>query len=149
MQFKSRSKISLALPPATEFEFRTRSLRHGNKLIFVGASVSFDREPGRIGSSVLLDEAQALARKCTLRILANLRQGCGGDLNRAVRCLKLTVLISAAADFKDHPKVADAASDLLVQVFGEPGKHARSAIGVDDLPLATAIQMHAVFEIMN
>lgn len=142
-----KNKIGQELPPATEFEFRTRALRHGNKLIFVGGAVSFEQEDGDVENAILIEDAQALAQRCTLQILANLEMGCGGNLNRVIRCIKLTALINTAADFRDHPRVADAASALLVQVFGEAGKHTRSAIGVNELPLGTAIQMHAVFEI--
>ena len=147
MRFKPRFRLAEGLPAPTQHEFRTRALRHGNKLLFVEGAFSYDAAVETIERAFLLDDDLNLARKCTLGLLSNLKQACGGDFDRVVRCLKLTALINTAAEFKDHPKVADAASDLLVQVFGESGKHVRSAIGVDNLPSGVAIQMLAVFEI--
>jgi len=147
MRLQPQIRLAEGLPEPTQHEFRMRALRHGNKLIFVEGASTYDVGLETNERAFLLDDDLSLARKCALALLSNLKEGCGGDLNRVVRCLKLTALINCDAKFMDHPKVADAASDLFVQVFGESGKHVRSAIGVDNLPSGVAIQMHAAFEI--
>ena len=102
---------------------------------------------GRLGENIALEEGQQGARICGLNLIAQVRAACDGDLDRVKRCVKLTVFVNSAADFTDHPKVANGASDLMAEVFGDAGRHARAAIGVASLPLGCAVEAEAVFEI--
>jgi len=97
---------------------------------------------GRLGEDVALERGQAAARACGLMILAQLQAA--GLLERVERVVKLGAFISSAADFTDQPKVANGASELMAEVFGEAGKHARSAVGVPVLPLGAAVEVDAI-----
>jgi enamine deaminase RidA (YjgF/YER057c/UK114 family) len=102
---------------------------------------------GKVGGAVELAPAQAAARVCALNVLAVLKRACDGDLDRVARCVRLGGYVSAAPGFTDVPLVVDGASDLIVQVFGDAGRHARTAIGVAELPRGAAVEVDAIFEI--
>ncbi len=100
---------------------------------------------GRVGADIDLATAQKAAELCALHIIAQLNVACGGDLDRVEQCVKLGGFVSSAPDFYDQPKVINGASDLIQKVFGAHGKHARSAVGVSNLPLNAAVEIDAVF----
>jgi enamine deaminase RidA (YjgF/YER057c/UK114 family) len=97
---------------------------------------------GRLGENVSLEEGQAAARACALMILAQLQAA--GLLEQVERIVKLGAFVSSTPDFYDHPKVANGASDLMEQVFGGAGQHARAAVGVAALPLNAAVEVDAI-----
>ncbi|WP_445191059.1 RidA family protein [Sphingomonas sp. Tas61C01] len=101
---------------------------------------------GRLGEDVDLDRGQEAARACGLMIVAQLKQYLG-DLSRVERIVKLGVFVNSAAGFSDQPKVANGASELMVALFGDAGKHARSAVGVPVLPLGAAVEIDAIVQI--
>jgi enamine deaminase RidA (YjgF/YER057c/UK114 family) len=101
---------------------------------------------GRVGESVSLDEAREDARTAAINALAVLRQH-AGSLDRVRRCVKITGYIASAPDFVEQPKVLNAASDLMFEVFGEAGRHSRAAIGVNVLPLDSPVEIEFIFEI--
>lgn len=101
---------------------------------------------GKVGEDFSAEQAQAAARLCGLNIIAQLRNALG-DLDRVKRVAKLGVFVNCAASFTEQPKVANGVSDLMVEVFGEAGKHARSAVGVNTLPLNVAVEVDAIVEI--
>ncbi len=103
---------------------------------------------GHVGSDVTLEDAQKAARICGINILAQLKSACGGDLNRVKRCVRLGIFVNSNSEFIDQPKVANGVSDLMVEVFGDAGKHARAAVGVNTLPLGAAVEVEALFEIV-
>ena len=82
-----------------------------------------------------------------LNLLARLKVACNGDLDRVARCVKVVGFVNAEPEFGEHPKVVNGASDLLVKIFGDAGRHARSAIGVGSLPFGVAVEVEAVFEL--
>ena len=98
---------------------------------------------GRLGEDVSLEEGYAAARACGLMLIAQLKAALG-SLDRVERIVKLGGYVNSAADFTDQPKVVNGASELMVALFGEPGKHARSAIGVPTLPLGAAVEVDAI-----
>jgi enamine deaminase RidA (YjgF/YER057c/UK114 family) len=97
---------------------------------------------GRLGDDVSVEEGQAAARACALMIIAQL--DAAGLLERVERIVKLGAFINCTADFTDQPEVANGASDLMEQVFGDAGKHARAAVGVPALPRGAAVEVDAV-----
>lgn len=101
---------------------------------------------GKVGSDLTLEQGQQAARLCALNILAQLKIALG-DLDRVVRAVRLNGFVNATPDFKDHPLVINGASDLMVEVFGDAGRHARSAVGCVSLPLNTAVEVDGTFEI--
>lgn len=99
---------------------------------------------GRLGEDVTLEQGQRAAQACGLMMVAQLKKHLGGDLSRIGRVVKLGVFVSSAAGFTDQPKVANGASELMVALFGDAGRHARSAVGVPVLPLGAAVEVDAV-----
>lgn len=102
---------------------------------------------GHLGKDVSLEDGQAAARICALNILAQANAALGGDLDRIARCVKLGGFVSSTPEFTDHPKVVNGASDFIVEILGDAGRHARAAVGVAALPLGAAVEVEAVFEI--
>ena len=103
---------------------------------------------GRLGEDVSLEEGYAAARACGLMLIAQLKAALG-SLDRVERIVKLGGYVNSAADFTDQPKVVNGASELMVALFGEPGKHARSAIGVPTLPLGAAVEVDAIVAVRS
>ena len=119
-------------------------------LVHISGQISIDASggiKGKLGKDVPLELGQAAARLCGLNLLAQLNAACGGDLDRVIRTVKLNGFVNVTPDFDDIPKVINGCSDLMVQVFGETGRHARSAVGVANLPLGFAVEVDAVFAI--
>jgi enamine deaminase RidA (YjgF/YER057c/UK114 family) len=120
-------------------------------LVFVAGQVPFvDGElkyVGRVGDDMEVEEAEAAARVCALNIIAQVRAACDGDLDRVVRCVKIGGFVNSADGFDRQPWVINGASDLLVEVFGDKGRHARFAVGSNALPLGVSVEIDAVFEI--
>ncbi len=102
---------------------------------------------GKVGREFSLEEGQACARLCTINILAHAHKALGGDWSRIKRLARLGVFVNAPDDFTDHPKVANGASDMMVNIFGDAGKHARFAVGVSGLPFGVAVEVDATFEL--
>lgn len=102
---------------------------------------------GKLGDTVSLEEGQAAARACGLMILAQLKAA--GLLERVEQVVKLGGFVASTPTFTDQPRVANGASDLMVEVFGEAGKHARSAVGVPVLPLDAAVEVDAIFALRD
>jgi enamine deaminase RidA (YjgF/YER057c/UK114 family) len=102
---------------------------------------------GKLGRDFSVEQGQEAARICGLNILALIRHACAGNLERVVRCVKLGGFVNGTDDFTDQPQVVNGASDLMVAVFGERGRHARAAVGVNSLPRGVAVEVDAIFEI--
>lgn len=142
--------LGLTLPtPATPVGAYVPALRHGDLLFLSGQIPLADGKvawTGKVGGpgGRTLEDAQAAARLCTLNALAAAAAAAGG-LDRLARVVKLVVYVASAAGFTDQHKVANAASDLLGDVFGEPGRHARAAVGVAELPLGASVEVDVTF----
>jgi len=104
---------------------------------------------GLLGADVSLEDGQAAARLCGINLIAQLKGVCDGDLDRVRRVVRLGVFVAATADFTDHPKVANGLSDLMVEVFGDNGRHARVAVGCSSLPLGVPVEVEGLFEIAS
>ena len=102
---------------------------------------------GKLGQEFSVDEGYQAARLCALNIIAQVKAACGGDLDRVVRIVRLGGFVNADGNFHDHPKVINGASDLMVEVFGDKGRHARAAVGCPALPLNVAAEVDAIVEI--
>lgn len=101
---------------------------------------------GKLGDNLTEEEGIAAAEACALNILAQLKAEIG-CLDSIKRCVKLTGFVNATNDYTMHPKIINGASDLMVKILGEKGKHARAALGVSSLPLGAAVEIEAIFEI--
>lgn len=102
---------------------------------------------GRLGADLDVGDGAAAARSCAISLLAQLRNAVGGDWSRVVRVIKLTGFVNSTADFIDQPRVINGASDFLVAVMGDAGRHARSAVSAASLPLGVAVEIEGIFEI--
>jgi enamine deaminase RidA (YjgF/YER057c/UK114 family) len=120
-------------------------------LVFMAGQVAREagkmKYTGKVGRDISIEDGHAAARLCAVNLLAQLKVACNGDLDRVERCVRLGGFVNSPPDFFDHPKVINGASDLLVQVFGERGQHARTAVGVAALPLDSAVEVEAVFQL--
>lgn len=120
-------------------------------LVFISGQVPLVngeiKHVGRVGAGLSLEDGQAAARAVGLNLIAQIKQACGGDLDRVVRVVKLGGFVNCTPDFTDLPKVINGASDLMSEVFGEKGAHARFAVGAPSLPLGASVEIEAVFEI--
>jgi enamine deaminase RidA (YjgF/YER057c/UK114 family) len=119
-------------------------------LLHVSGQVSLDASggiKGVVGEAVDLDTGKRAARLCAINLLAQMKAACGGDLERVLRVVKLGGFVQAGPAFFDIPEVINGASDLMVEVFGDLGRHARSAVGVYRLPRDFAVEVDAVLEI--
>ena len=105
------------------------------------------RHIGKLGAAVTIADGQAAARLCALNILAHLKTACGGDLDRVRRCLRVGGFVNCTPEFTDMPQVVNGASNLMVEVFGDVGRHARAAVGMNSLPGGVAVEVEATFEI--
>lgn len=122
----------------------------GNMVFVAGQITIWNGEVrylGRIGESLSLEDGVAAARLCGLNIIAQVRAACGGTLDRVKRCVKLGGFVNCTPDFTNQPQVINGASDLMVEVFGDAGKHARFAVGANVLPRGVAVEVDAIFEI--
>lgn len=125
-------------------------VQSGN-LVFVSGQVPLKdgklHYQGKVGGEISLEDAQEAAKLCAINIIAQLKTACGGDLDRVRRIVKLGGFVNSVPEFGDQPKVINGASDLMVAVFGDKGKHSRAAVSAGALPLGVAVEIDAVAEI--
>lgn len=140
--------IALPTPPAPVASYVPFVIA-GN-LVHVSGQVSVDASggiKGKLGAEIEVEEGQAAARLCALNLLAQVRAACGGDLDRIRRVVKIGGFVNVTPDFSPIPQVMNGCSDVMVQVFGDAGRHARAAVGVANLPLNFAVEADGIFEI--
>jgi enamine deaminase RidA (YjgF/YER057c/UK114 family) len=119
-------------------------------LVFVSGQISNDENGlilGKLGATMEVAEGAAAAKRCAINLLAQVKAACGGDLDRLERVVKLTGFVNSTADFTDQPKVINGASDFLVEVLGDAGRHSRSAVSAAALPLGVAVEIEGIFQI--
>ncbi len=102
---------------------------------------------GRLGEDMAVEQGAEAAKRCAIALLAQLKKAVGGDWTRVSRAVKLTGFVNSTPDFTDQPKVINGASDFLVAVLGDQGRHARSAVSAVSLPLGVAVEIEAIFEL--
>ena len=142
--------LGVALPqPVAPVANYVPFVRSGD-LVHISGQVSTDASggiKGIVGEEVDLETAQRAARLCGVNLIAQMKAAAGGDLGRVRRVVKLGGFVQVAADFFDIPKVVNGCSDLMVEAFGDAGRHARSAVGVYRLPLNFSVEVDAVVEL--
>ena len=120
-----------------------------DKLVFVSGQVSQNENgfiKGVLGKDLSVEEGYNAARQCAISLLAQLKKSVNGDLNKVTKVVKLGGFVNSASDFTEQPSVINGASDLLVELFGEKGRHARTAVGAN-LPLGVAVEIDGIFEV--
>ena len=144
------TELGLTLPDAPAPAANYVPFVRSGAMVYVSGQISQDADGlirGKLGADMDVGEGAAAARSCALSLMAQLRKACDGDLDRVVRVVKLTGFVNSTPTFTDQPKVVNGCSDLLVAVFGDAGKHARSAVSAASLPLGVAVEIEGIFEI--
>lgn len=119
-------------------------------MVYVSGQISADENgliTGTLGDDMDVEAGAAAAKRCAMGLLAQVKAACGGDLDRLTRIVKLGAFVNSTADFTQQPQVVNGASDFLVAVLGDAGRHARSAVSSPSLPLGVAVEIDGVFEI--
>ncbi len=137
-------------PPAKPAANYVPTVRTGN-LVYVAGQVpmvegKFEYQ-GKLGKDYTIEEGQACARLVALNVLAQLKEACGGDLDRVRRAVKLNGFVNCVPEFNEQPHVINGASELMIEVCGGMGRHARSAVGTASLPFGVAVEIDGVFEV--
>ncbi len=119
-----------------------------NGMLYISGQLPFREDgtliTGRLGDDVDVEHGRQAAERCGVMLIAQIKAALGGDLSRVVRIVKLGAFVASKRRFTDQPKVANGASELMVAVFGDAGRHARSAVGVPVLPLGAAVEVDAI-----
>lgn len=143
-------KLGLTLPAAAGPVANYIPAQIAGNLLFVSGQISKAADgtivTGHLGAGLTVEAGAEAARLCALNILAHAK-AILGDLDRIAAVVRLTGYVAATADFIDHPKVVNGASDLMVDVFADKGRHTRVAVGVASLPLGSAVEVDAIFAV--
>ena len=122
-----------------------------NNLVFISGQLPFINGQltikGKVGDNVSLDDAVKMSEACAKALLSQLKAACNGNLDKVNKVVKLGGFVASAPNFTDQPKVINGASDLIVNIFGDKGKHSRFAVGVSALPLNVPVEIDGIFEI--
>ena len=119
-------------------------------LVHISGQISQNEQgliKGRLGEDLSFEQGAEAAKRCAISLLSQLKKAIGGDWDRLDRAVKLVGFVNSTADFTDQPKVINGASDFLVAVLGDAGRHARSAVSAASLPLGVAVEIEGLFEI--
>ena len=141
--------VTLPAAPAPAANY-VPAVRSGNLLFIAGQVPLQDGQAqfiGQLGAGLDIEQGRQAARLCAINVLAQVAKALDGDLDRVVRCVRVGGFVNAVPEFTDHPVVINGASDFFVSVFGEAGKHARTAVGAGSLPRGVAVEVEAVFEV--
>ncbi len=144
------TEIGLSLPEAAAPVGNYVPTTITGNLIFTSGQITLDSGTiafiGKLGQEFSVEQGYAAARLCAINVISQVKAALGGDLDRVVRVVKVVGFVNCLPDFTDQPAVINGASDLFVQVFGDKGKHARSAVGVASLPRGVAAEVEAIIE---
>jgi enamine deaminase RidA (YjgF/YER057c/UK114 family) len=119
-------------------------------IVYISGQISNDENGmiiGKLGDTMDVEQGAAAAKRCAINLLAQVRAACGGDLERLVRVVKLTAFVNSTADFGQQPQVVNGCSDFLVEILGDKGHHARSAVSAASLPFGVAVEIEGIFQI--
>jgi enamine deaminase RidA (YjgF/YER057c/UK114 family) len=144
---KRLEELGLTLPTAaTPVATYVRYVQTGNLLYVSGTGPTKDQPAGKLGAELTIEEGYEVAKNVGLSIISTVKEALG-DLDRVKRVVKLLGMVNSTPDFADQPKVINGCSDLFVEVFGEAGRHARSAVGFVALPGQIPVEIEVIFEI--
>ncbi|MBM3506501.1 MAG: RidA family protein [Alphaproteobacteria bacterium] len=144
-------ELGVTLPPPAKAVANYVPFVHSGATVYIAGQLPTEagtlKYAGKVGAAVSVEDAKRAARLCAINILSQVKAAADGDLDRVRRCIKLGGFVNAVTGFKEHPQVLNGASDLMAEVFGEPGRHARFAVGTDSLPLDAVVEIDAIFEL--
>jgi enamine deaminase RidA (YjgF/YER057c/UK114 family) len=144
------SEMGITLPDAPAPAANYVPFVKVGELVHISGQVPFvdgKLTPGKLGDTMTVEQGAEMAKTCAIHLLAQVKKACDGDLSRLVRAVKLVGFVNSTADFTEQPKVINGASDFLVEVLGEAGHHARSAVSAASLPFGVAVEIEGIFQI--
>ena len=144
------AKLGIILPdaPAPAANYMPW-VRTGN-LLFISGQIATNENgfiTGKLGENMTVEDGAIAAKACAVSLLAQLKAGCDGDIDRLVRVVKLVGFVNSTPDFGDQPKVINGCSDFMVKALGDKGRHSRSAVSAASLPFGVAVEIEGIFEI--
>ena len=144
-------KLNIEIPNAPNPVGSYVAYKKSGNLLFISGQLPITSDgkmiKGKVGNELTLEDAQKASKLCVINILAQLKKAVNGNLDKVKNCVKITGFVNSTDEFKDQPKVLNSASEILSNVFGDNGKHARAAVSVNSLPLEAAVEIDAIFEI--
>ena len=144
-------KLNINIPEAPDPVGAYVAYKIIGSLLYISGQLPIDTDgkiiKGKIGKDLSIENGQEAAKLCVINIVAQVKKAMGGDLNRVKNCVKITGFVNSTDDFKDQPKIINAASEMLTSIFGESGKHTRAAVSSNSLPLGIAVEIDAIFEV--
>ncbi len=140
--------VTLATPAPPQANY-VPSVQVGDTLYVSGQVSMADGQmiTGKLGADLTVEQGAAAARTCAISLLTQVKAACGGDLDRLVRVVKLTGFVNSTPDFANQPEVVNGCSDFLVEVLGDAGRHARSAVSAGALPRNVAVEIEGIFQV--
>jgi enamine deaminase RidA (YjgF/YER057c/UK114 family) len=148
---KNLKEQNITLPNATDPVGSYLATKITGKLLYISGQISINEDgeliKGKLGKDLNTEEGYLAAKRCALSIIAQAKKACNEDLSKIKSCVKLTGFVNSTTDFIEQPKVINGASDLIVSVFGNIGKHTRAAVSTNSLPLGVAVEVDAIFEL--
>ncbi|WP_292619942.1 RidA family protein [Mesorhizobium sp.] len=152
MSFEQRIiERGIFLPEAAIPRAKIRPFVRAGSLVFLSGQIpqwnGEIRFVGKVGQELTVEDGYEAAKLCSLNLVAQLRRALGGSLDSIVQCVRLSGYVNATSAFSEQPKVINGCSDVMTEIFGDAGEHARTAIGVGSLPFNVAVEADAVFEV--
>ena len=152
MKIENKLKsLNITLPIAADPVGSYLATKITGKLLYISGQISIDEKgeliKGKIGKDLDKNAGYKAAQRCGLSIIAQAKKACGGDLDKIKSCIKLTGFVNSTEEFTEQPQVINGASELIVSIFEDIGKHTRAAVSVNSLPLGVAVEIDAIFEI--
>jgi len=148
---KNLEEQNITLPNATDPVGSYIAAKIAGKLLYISGQISINENgeliKGKLGKDLNTEEGYLAAKRCALSIIAQAKKACNEDLSKIKSCVKLTGFVNSTTDFIEQPEVINGASDLIVSVFGNIGKHTRAAVSTNSLPLGVAVEVDAIFEL--
>ena len=145
-------KLNIELPNAPDPVGAYVAYKKVGSLLFISGQLPISKNgeiiKGKIGKDLTLEDGQKASKLCAINILAQVNKCLNNDLDKVKNCIKITGYVNSTDDFTEQPKVINGASDTIVKVFGDFGKHTRAAISVNSLPLGVAVEVDAIFELI-
>ena len=145
--------LNIKLPIATKPVGAYLASKKSGNLLFISGQISIDEKgvliKGKLGEDLTTQEGYNAAKRCALSIISHVKIACDNDLSKIKSCVKITGYVNSINTFVEQPKVVNGASELISLIFGDSGKHARAAISVNSLPLGVAVEVDAIFEIIQ
>ena len=144
-------KLNVEIPDAPDPVGAYVAYKVTKNLLYISGQLPIDSNgkiiKGKVGKDLKIEDGQEAAKLCVINIIAQAKKAMNGDLSKIKNCIKITGFVNSTDDFKDQPKIINTASEFLVAIFGENGKHTRAAVSCNSLPLGIAVEIDAIFEV--